>query len=240
MGIKLSRKKEKTFLVSAVYRLTRILPLSRKKKFRLFLNLEWIFERLSHEHSFKNYDLEHHPIRVETRKYLARFLKPENTVLDLGCHEGQLAWLVSGLVKQITGVDNNAQAIEKAKQQFSSANLEFVHADALAFLNQKEKGNYDVLLLSHMLEHLDHAEDFLKTFAPYFKYVYIELPDFDKNYLNHYRKEMNMPLVYTDADHVYEFDRYEMMDLLKNAGLEIVSAEYIFGLQRIWCKVIPK
>jgi hypothetical protein len=51
---------------------------------------------------------------------------------------------------------------------------------------------------------------------------------------------MNMPLVYTDADHVYEFDRYEMMDLLKNAGLEIVSAEYIFGLQRIWCKVIPK
>ena len=46
MGVTFKRKKKKNLLLSLIYRLNKIPILSKKKKFELLLNLEWIFERL--------------------------------------------------------------------------------------------------------------------------------------------------------------------------------------------------
>ena len=55
MGIKTSRQKPRNILTSLIYRFQKYLPFSYKFKIKLFLNLEWIFDRLSHEMSFKYY-----------------------------------------------------------------------------------------------------------------------------------------------------------------------------------------
>ena len=83
---------------------------------------------------------------------------------------------------------------------------------------------------------MDDPEKFLSDFKDHFQWIYIELPDFDKHYLNHYRLEQKLELIYTDTDHVSEFNRFELMDLLEKCKLEIVKSEYIYGLQKIWCK----
>jgi SAM-dependent methyltransferase len=236
MGLKLKREKNVIFLVRLLYAINRILPLSKKAKFKLYLNMEWMFDRLSHEYSFKNYQPDDHPVRKHTRKTILDFITGEQSILDLGCNRGDMSVYLADKAKLVVGVDYDAYAINLAKERYKKENLEFICADAYDYLNKTDT-SFDILILSHILEHLDDPESFLKKYTPFFKFLYIELPDFDKTLLNQYRLDNKMPLIYMDADHISEFDRYELKDLLKKCNLEIIQAEYIFGLQKIWCKV---
>jgi hypothetical protein len=61
MGAEIKREKKNVWLFSFIYTLQRLIPLSKKKKFRLFLRLEWIFDRLAHEFSLLTFAPDQHP-----------------------------------------------------------------------------------------------------------------------------------------------------------------------------------
>ncbi len=211
------------------------MPLSSKRKFRLYLNLEWIFDRLAHEMSFRIYSPEMHPVRIKSVPFIMQKISNQSIVLDLGCNLGDIAYVIAEKAKEVVGIDYNQSAIDEARRVYKRENLTFIYGEALEYLAKKEKG-FDTLILSHILEHLDKPEEFLMNFKNYFEWIYIELPDFDKYYLNHYRVDQKLDLVYTDTDHVSEFDRYELMNLLERCNIEIVRSEYIYGLQKLWCR----
>lgn len=236
MGIKLPRQKPKNFLLSALYRLQNFLPMSNAAKFRLFLNLEWIFDRLSHEISFKLYSPDVHPARQYSKQFLMDGIKDTDSVLDLGCNLGEISFMIADKAESVVGLDYNKSAIEFAKEKYRKSNLQFYNGEALSYLSQN-KEFFDVLILSHILEHLDNPLDFLMSFKVFFKRIYIEVPDFDKNYLNHYRKKSNLDLIYSDEDHITEFDRDEIKFILEKCNIAIVKEEYRYGLQKIWCEV---
>lgn len=237
MGIKLSRQKPRNLLLSIIYRLQKILPLSNKAKLKLFLNLEWIFERLSHEQSFKYYSYMEHPVRQYSKEFILDNIKSTDVVLDLGCNLGEITSLIAEKAKTVIGIDYNKKSIEIAKQRHESPNLTFYTIEALEFL-RKNSIKFNVLILSHILEHLDNPKAFLSDFKDHFELIYIELPDFDRNYLNHYRQKMNLSLIYSDDDHITEFDRIELNNLLQECNIEVFKAEYKYGVQKLWCKVI--
>ncbi|HWY12583.1 MAG TPA: class I SAM-dependent methyltransferase [Bacteroidia bacterium] len=237
MGVKLSRKKPKQFLVSSIYRLQKLLPLSSAVKLKLFLNLEWIFDRLSHEMSFKVFNTESHPLRIHSKKFILEGISNEDTVLDLGCNFGVLSYAAAFKAKEVVGVDVIPTVIEEAKKRYPKENLEFIVGEAREYLNTTKK-TFNVLLLSHVLEHIDDPKNFIMSFKHYFKKIFVEVPDFDKNYLNHYRQSTDNKLIYTDDDHVSEFDRDELTALLKDCGLEILTADYRFGVIKLWCKTV--
>lgn len=235
MGVQIPRKKRRVGLLTLLYRLSRLLPMGHRQKLKLYLDLEWIFDRLAMEASFKHYPPEEHPHRRFASRFLLRHLAPHMQVLDLGCAKGDMSDLLARHVGRVVGVDHDAAAIALATQRYQRPNLSFRHGDALQYLRDCGE-RFDVLVLSHILEHLDGPEAFLKQFSPHFTWFYIELPDFDKTYLNHYRLDLGSSLVYSDDDHVSEFDRNELEALLERTGLEVVDAEYRFGLQRLWCR----
>jgi len=236
MGIKIDRKKPRLIWASFFYRLHTILPLNNKAKFKLYLNMTAMFERLSHQMSFKNFGPHNHPHRTHARIFRDKFLNKEFTVLDLGCATGDISNELAEKTKKVVGIDHNPVSVKEASRKHQRENLEFYQGDAQEFL-QKNNAKFDLLILSHILEHLDNPKDFLLKFKDYFGYIYIEVPDFDKTYLNHYRKELNMRLIYTDDDHVSEFDRYELLEILKECNITVVEALYRFGIQHLWCKV---
>jgi SAM-dependent methyltransferase len=212
------------------------MPLSRKGKFKLYLNLAWMFDRLSGEMSYKNYSVESHPVRIFQKQFIQKHLDENYTVLDLGCSAGEITNMIAEKARKVIGIDYNKSDIERAKATHKKTNLEFYHGEALEFLaNNKEQ--FDVLILAHILEHLDNPKDFIAAFKEYFRFIYIELPDFDKTFLNHYRKDLNMKLNYTDDDHVSEFDRFELETLLTECNIKIVESVYRFGVQQLWCEV---
>tara|TARA_R110002049_G_scaffold294250_3_gene480789 strand:- start:2943 stop:3674 length:732 start_codon:yes stop_codon:yes gene_type:complete len=235
MGIKLPREKKRNFLLSVIYRLQKIIPVSDKKKLKFFLDLEWIFERLAHEYSFKNYNEVEHPLRVHTKEFIFKYLKEDYTVLDLGCKYGEITNAIAEKAKTAVGIDFDVDAINKAKKNYSKPNLSFEVGEALSYISSSAI-KFDVLILSHILEHLDNPLQFLKEHVSHFKLVYIELPDFDKSLLNHYRKQFNNDLIYSDNDHISEFDRDELEKLIQNSGLQILESMHIFGVHKYWCQ----
>jgi SAM-dependent methyltransferase len=237
MGIKLPRKKPKQFLLSFIYRVQKLLPLGNKAKLRLFLNLEWIFDRLAHEMSFKVFSSDEHPIRTYTKKMILDGITETDSVLDLGCNYGVLSFAAAAKAKEVVGIDINNNVIETAKKKYQKNNLQFITGEAREFL-ASNKNHFNVLILSHVIEHIDDPKDFILSFKNYFDKIYIEVPDFDKTYLNHYRKELKLELIYTDDDHVSEFDRNEFNVLLKECGLELTTADYRFGVIKVWCNVL--
>ena len=235
MNIKLKRKKERSLLLSALYRLLK-LPLSEKTKLSFFLNMEWIFDRLAMETSFKYYPSDAHPLKLDAKKFILDFVTSKHRVLDLGCKYGVMSDFIAEEAKEVVGIDYDKAAIETAQKNYHRNNVTFICTEAREFL-QSNKEKFDILILSHILEHLDDPEEFLMEFKQWFDYIYIEVPDFDRYHLNHYRKDLNLKLIYSDNDHVVEFDRYELERLLNKCGLSIQKSIYITGIQRLWCKV---
>ncbi len=236
MGLKVPRSKKRIPLLSMLYRLDQWLPFSSKRKLGWYLDLEWIFDRLAMEHSFRHYSKETHPHRRFANNFLLAHVSPDMAVLDLGCKYGDTAVVLAERAGRVVGVDHDGGAIAEARRRHQRPNLEFQHEDALEYLT-KQHTRFDLLVLSHILEHIDEPAKFLSRFKDHFQFIYIELPDFDKSYLNHYRLDLGKKLIYTDDDHVSEFDREELQALLSSLGIKVINAEYRFGLQRLWCQV---
>ncbi len=193
MGIRLSRQKPRTFLLSLTYRLVKFLPfLSSKNRFRFYQNMEWIFDRLSHEASFEFYPATEHPVRKFSLQFILDKINHNYSIVDLGCNMGDISFELAKKAKQVIGIDHNESAINHAHKKYKLDNLKFICEDAHAYFEQNQI-KFDVLILSHILEHLEEPDQFLKQVLPYFKFIYVEVPDFDKTYLNHYRLDQNNP-----------------------------------------------
>lgn len=236
MGIRIARKKKRLLWSSILYRILKLPFGSKAFKQKLFLNLEWFFDRMAHENSFSIYDEDSHPVRKCTKEYIITKIKPTDRVLDLGCDKGVMSNYLADFAKSVVGIDYSASAISIAKSNYSKSNLEFINEEALTYLKSMDD-SFDVLILSHILEHLDDPILFINSFKSFFKYIYIEVPDFDRHYLNQYRQKLNLDLIYSDDDHISEFDRDELTKLLEKADVEILECKFRYGVQKFWCKV---
>lgn len=237
MGVRIERKKKRHIYFSLLYKIFKLPFASKKRKLSFLLNREWMYGRLAHEFSYEYFSSQEHPSRELSSGFLLDFIKKDHIVVDLGCKYGDIASKIAKTAAQVIGIDIDSAAINIAKEKYKLPNLSFHNSDFFTLLPSLES-RPTVLILSHVLEHIDDPAIFLSNAVKGFTYVYIEVPDFDSSYLNHYRKELGLTLNYTDDDHVAEFDRKEIIALASQAGLEITQSEFIYGVQKHWCRVI--
>ncbi len=233
MSLKFSRQKDRHFLLSILYKLDKLMPFSKEAKLRLYLDLEWIFDRLAHEQSFRVF--RDHPVRLKTFQFLRAHLSHDHRVLDLGCGSGDLSAQMASHVHRVVALDHNPSLIEVAKKNHSQDNLEFQCAEANDYLSSNHDA-FDVLVLSHVLEHLDEPEAFLSGYKLFFRYFYLEVPDLERTPLNTYRHQLKVRLQYSDNDHIWEFDRDDMQELIRKCNLKVVASEFRYGVQKYWCE----
>ena len=217
--MELSRTKPRHWGLSLAYRLSRWLPMSRARKLDLLLDAAWIATRLAHENSVS---LQLH--RQERNDFLLDRIAPSDSVLELGCGTGEVIGSVSA--RRRLGIDYDAAKIAVARERFPD--VEFRVAD----LKERLHEQFDVLILSHVLEHLDDPEGVLRIAD--FRRIYVELPDFGADPLNAVRLRRNRSLVYSDADHVRELRREEAEALFARAGLTVSKSEFRLGVMRYW------
>lgn len=229
-------KKRVGLILSIVYRFFKLGIWGKKQKMKLLLDLEWMFNRMSLEQAYELYSLKENPMKKESLKFLLPKIDSSFKVLDLGCKRGELAYEVSKVAKEVVGVDHNASCISDARKMHQAENLSFVNDDAIHFLEEKDH-QFDLLVMSHILEHIDDPSDLLKRFKKYFKYIFVEIPDFHANYLNLFRKDAGVELLYTDRDHIWEFDREGIQKIFEKEGLDVVHSEFRFGVQKYFLKL---
>jgi SAM-dependent methyltransferase len=228
--MQIPRKKPRKILFSIIYRISKIKFLSNKKKLTIFLNMNWWFWRLAHEQAEIIYQNE---IKDKSLSFILKKLKTTHNILDLGCKYGTKSELFSENVNTVTAIDYDSIAIEIAKKQNKNSNVKFICSDALKYIS-KQNAKYDVVILSHILEHIENPKDFITKITPSTDLIYIEVPDFECNFLNQYRLKLSLNLNYTDDDHVWEFNRDELEILFKQLGIKILDCQFRFGLQQYW------
>lgn len=235
--IKFSRKKPFNLINSIIYRFNKIFFLSPKTKFKIYANLEWIFNRLALEEQHKLYKDTFNICRNDYLKFLKLKININDNILDVGCSTGINTEIISRICNKIIGVDHSKDYIVFAKKNYSKNNIRFINDDVFNFLKENVE-NFDSVVCSHLIEHLDEPELFLKKISEYTNLVFIEVPDNESNYLNLIRKDQNISLNYSDDDHIYEFDRESLKKIFTRCNFKVEHEEYKFGIMRFWIKKI--
>lgn len=174
---------------------------------------------------------------TDYHKFFTQRLDSAARVLDIGCGYGAVASSIAADApnRQVTGIDIDARNIANARTTHELPNLEFVEADATRSL---PTGPWDAVILSNILEHIDHRIDFLRAIvrhaAP--QQVLIRVPLFERHWHLPLRAELGVSYV-SDPDHKVEHRLAEFREEATAAGLEIVELQTLWG--EIWsaCKV---
>lgn len=225
---KFSRKKKSNFINSFFYIFDKFLPINNKKKLKLYLNLQFIFYRLAHEKSYIKFQYQH-PTTQYTIKNIRQFIKKNYKILDVGSGNGYIAYNLSNNVKQIVCIDNDKSIIRNAKKKFKKKNIQFI-CDDLKNLHKYNHHKFDLIVCSHIIEHLYKPFSFLNSLKKYNSKIYIEVPDFENDVLNSIKKKINYNLLYSDNDHIYEFDRNYLLKNLKKNKFKIINQIYKNGV----------
>ena len=225
---KYNRKKKFNIINSLFYNLDKFLLISNISKLRFYLNIQFIFKRLAYEKSYLIFkDL--HPSTQFTISNLKKYINKNDKILDIGCGNGYIAYTLSNYVKQITSIDYDPKVIKKAKKKFKKKNIKYICADVIKSKNYLSK-NFDLIICSHVIEHLEKPFNFLKTLKKFKSNIYLEVPDAENDNLNNVKKKINFYLNYTDSDHIYEFDRNYLIKKLKKNNFKIIEKKYQNGV----------
>lgn len=151
-----------------------------------------------------------------------------DTVLDIGCGNGALAYDLAGKAARVVWIDLNEKNRTSWTGRFARENLEYRMADATTFSPEER---FDVVVLSNVLEHIEHRVEFLgriKHLAPLFL---IRVPMIDRDWITLYKKELELEYR-LDTTHFTEYTLDEFTQELRDAGLMIQSHSIQFG--EIW------
>ena len=99
------------------------------------------------------------PIRRTELTYMLSFIDDNNQkILDYGCGSGHFTNRIKNSKPSCTviGADINAYAINYARQRYN--NIIFLNPDDHLF----EQEDFDIIIVSHLLEHIHYREEFLQ------------------------------------------------------------------------------
>ncbi len=175
---------------------------------------------------------------IKYHDFFVKNLKPNQTVLDIGCGNGYLSYDMATKVRgvKVDGIELNEKNIDFARNHYKHDNLNFIKGDAVG--NNIPEGKYDVITLSNVLEHIEKRVEFLKSLKRRFKpqRFIIRVPVFERDWRVPLKKELGLDYR-LDATHFIEYTKESLAEELNRAGLEIVNSECRWG--EIWCVAKP-
>jgi SAM-dependent methyltransferase len=182
------------------------------------------------------YDGGRHTKHRHTRyhDFFVNRVSPGERVLDVGCGQGFVAWdlaLRSSAV--VTGIDISRDNIAAARAAHVHPHLSFVHGDATVGV---PGGPWDVIVLSNVLEHIEHRELFLAALAresPRGRYL-VRVPLFERDWRVPLKRELGVEWRLDDT-HFTEYTAESFAEEVRAAGFSPVHVEYRWS--EIWAEI---
>jgi SAM-dependent methyltransferase len=159
------------------------------------------------------------------------------TVLDVGCGKAELAHDLAERARvNVTGIDVNRDALAFARSRFASDRLELIEADALAW--EPRGRNFDVVVLSNVLEHIEDRVGLLRRLAAVAQpsRFLIRVPVLERDWSVGLRRDLGL-FHFSDPTHAVEYDRKRLVAELAEAGLEPTEIEQHWG--ELWAVAVP-
>lgn len=162
---------------------------------------------------------------VKYHQWFVDHVRPEWTVLDVGCGNGALAADLRKKCERVIAIDRNKENIMWAQHRYSHDGIRYIVADATVYTPDVP---LNALVLSNVLEHIAHRIEFLKRLARYAEFFLIRVPMLDRDWLTLYKKEKGVEWR-LDPTHYTEYTVDELRKELEQAGLCIVEYTIQFG-----------
>jgi len=146
--------------------------------------------------------------------YLSYIPEDVHTILDVGCGNGELLFLLKQKGYKVSGCDIDNELIKRAKQICKDV----IFANAEQLTNIYPLNNFDLVSLIHILEHLPNPlKALLEAKAVSKKYILLAVPN--ARYVLHEERET----------HLYSWNSITLTNLLRKAGLTILrlSEDYV-------------
>lgn len=165
-------------------------------------------------------------------KFFVDNIEVNDAVLDIGCGNGALTYDIARKARRVVGIDLNKRNIEIAQSRFARENLEFIYGDALTSLPGE---NFDVVILSNILEHIERRIEFLETLQKRVPKFLIRVPMLNRSWIDLYKKELGLEYRLSQT-HFIEYTLETFTEEMSEAGLRVLNYSIQFG--EIWAVVI--
>jgi len=159
------------------------------------------------------------------------------TVLDIGCGHGAVSHAIATRTgASVTGIDLSSDNIELARSRHAAAGVEYLCGDALTDL---PRGHYDVVVMSNVLEHIEHRVVFLQTMmeAATPRRLLFRVPLFERDWRVPLKRELGVQWR-LDRTHYTEYTNESFLQEMEDARLTVVHLEVRWG--EIWCELRPQ
>lgn len=159
-------------------------------------------------------------------------------VLDVGCGIGLVSQSIAIAHKncEVLGVDMDEPRLSQAKASINLKNLKFIYGDATKL---NFPGQWDVVVLSNVLEHIEARVTFLSSLIDVTKAkkILIRVPLFEREWQMAMKKELGLDYR-SDCDHKIEHSLGELLSELDLSGLKVIELNAVWG--EIWVEASTK
>ena len=232
LGVEIGREKPVSWTLRLGVRATALMRrlIGPRRALDVMLDLEWVSHRFAHELASDVLGEEYHvQARALSPQTLQRWVPQGSRVVDLGCGRGQWARIVAPLAAEVVGIDRDPAHIDHARQLGGPPNLRFVLGSINDLAEAQRDHPFDVGLLVHVIEHIDDDVSLLRDIRAVAARLILEVPDLGALATNYVRQERGRPL-WTDADHVREYDLALLASRLNEAGWEVTEVQRAWGM----------
>lgn len=164
-----------------------------------------------------------------TQGFIRAHIGADDTVLDVGCHQGHLTRYIASLCRRVVGIDADEKLLARAKQLGIPPNAEFRVQDVRSLQGDE---HFDLVWMHHVLEHIEDVRAALTAVARVSSKLLIEVPDIEQSWTQFLLRDLGGNY-FSDATHVREYDRRLIQEHLNGAGWNVVELRQISGVLQV-------
>ncbi|MER3410567.1 MAG: hypothetical protein C4306_10885, partial [Thermoleophilia bacterium] len=160
-------------------------------------------------------------------------IRPDERVLDVGCHKGELAYDVAERAgATVVALDLSPWALDVARRRFAHPRVTYVEADALSYRPEQP---VDTVILSNVLEHIGPRVELLRRLREQAgaTRLLIRVPLLERDWTVPLRRELGLPY-FSDPTHEIEYDPELLRRELEAAGWRM--GEPVIAWGEIWAE----
>lgn len=131
------------------------------------------------------------------------------SVLDIGASTGYMLHLFKEKGKEVYGIETSAAGCYMAEKRYGISLYKGYLED---YVKQKDKRQYDLVCMCHLLEHIVELKDFVQQVAQVnTRYLYVEVPSLEG-------RIQDEPYGFFAEEHINYFTPYSLNNLMRICG----------------------